>query len=323
MCTCISYLSKDHYFGRNLDLEYSYNEAIVITPRGYCFNFKYTQTQDVHYAIIGVATVVDGYPLYYDAANEHGVCAAGLNFPGNAKYLDIIEGADNIAPFEFIPWVLSQSKSLSQAIALIKSVRLVDTPFSKEFPNTPLHWMISDCTGSIVVEPMNDGIKIYENPVGILTNNPPFDFHLNNLCQYMNLSREEAVNRMSDAVNLAPFSRGMGAFGLPGDLTSASRFIRAAFTKLNSVDDGSENEAVNQCFHILRSVEQQRGCVRVGGGFEKTVYSSCCNANRGIYYYSTYSNSQIHAIKLNSADLSSGQLTIYPFVWECNIKYEN
>lgn len=323
MCTAISYLAGDHYFGRNLDLEYRYEEAVVITPRNYPFLFRAKKTIDSHYSMIGVATVVDGYPLYYDATNEFGLSMAALNFPGNAVYYPYVNNKDNIAPFEFIPWILSQCKTLAEAEQKINSINLYSIPFSETYPLSPLHWIISDPSGSLVVEPTKDGMKVYNDPVGILTNNPPFDFHILNLTNYMNLTADEPENRFSKDIQLKPFSRGGGAFGLPGDLSSASRFVRAAFIKLNCISGKNETENISQFFHILGAVQQQYGCVRVENGYEMTVYSSCCNTTKGIYYYTTYYNSQITAVHLFHEDLTGSSVISYPLKDLQNIYEEN
>lgn len=323
MCTCISYLSKDHYFGRNLDLEYSYDESIVITPRNYLFEFKKTGPMRSHYAMIGVATVVNNYPLYYDAVNEWGLGIAGLNFPGNAQYNPYSPSQINIAPYELIPFLLGQCQTVERAIDLLSEMNLIAESFNENYPLTPLHWMIADHNSSIAVEPMSDGIRIHTNPIGVLTNNPPFEFHRDNIRQYLNLTREEPNNHFAESIDLSAFSRGVGAIGLPGDLSSASRFVRAAFTKLNSVDDGTESQAVNQFFHILKSVAQQRGCVRVDKQFEKTIYTSCCNTRKGIYYYNSYDNLQIRAVHLFHENLQTDKLITYPLVWDTTIVNEN
>ena len=96
MCTAITYKTKDNYFGRNLDLEYGYNETVTVTPRNYKFLFSNKMEIKQHFAIIGIATVVSNYPLYYDAANEYGLAMAGLNFPDNAYYSGVQKGKDNI-----------------------------------------------------------------------------------------------------------------------------------------------------------------------------------------------------------------------------------
>lgn len=323
MCTAVSYKTKDHYFGRNLDLERSYKETVTITPRNYPFHFRKIPPMTNHSAMIGMASVIDNFPLYYEGTNEHGLSIAGLNFPGNAVYLPEKKGSYNIAPFEFIPWLLGQCKTVQETRKLLENTNLINISFSSELPLTPLHWLISDKHESIVVEPMANGIAIYDNPVGVLTNNPPFDFHIYNLSNYLNLTHEEPVNRFTNQIKLAPYSRGMGAIGLPGDLSSASRFIKAAFTKLNSISDESESSSISQFFHILGSVAQQRGCVKVNGEYEKTVYSSCCNTDKGIYYYTTYENSQITAINMFHEDLDQVKLVSFPLVLQQQIRNEN
>lgn len=323
MCTAITFRAKNNYFGRNLDFEYDFGEGVVITPRNYPFQYQYQATSHNHFSLIGMALTEDNYPLYFDATNEHGLSMAGLYFPGNAVYLDYKSGLDNIAPFEFIPWVLSQCKNICQTKMLLTHINLVNKPFSSQLPLSPLHWIIADQSASITVEPTKNGIKIYDNPIGVLTNNPPFDFHMHNLANYMNLTREEPTNRFSADCRITPYSRGMGAFGLPGDLSSASRFVRAAFVKQNSVCADTENASVSQFFHILRSVEQQNGCARVGDLYEKTIYSSCCNTEEGIYYYTTYDNSQIMGIHMHHVDLESASLSFFPLVTIPQIQMQN
>ena len=304
MCTAVNYKTKNHYFGRTLDYEMSYGEMIAITPRKYSFKFRKTGVLNSHYAIIGMAAVVEGYPLYYDATNEKGLSMAGLNFPGNADYKIEEKDKDNVAPFEFIPWILGQCASVDEAINLLNKLNLVKINFSEELPLSPLHWIISDRNKSITVESVKDGLKIYDNPIGVLTNNPPFDMQMFNLNNYMGLSNNEPVNNFSKEINLNTYSRGMGAIGLPGDLSSASRFVRATFTKLNSISGDTESESISQFFHILGAVAQQRGCVLVEKDkYEITIYTSCCNTDKGIYYYTTYENNQISAVDMHKENL--------------------
>lgn len=324
MCTAAAYQNQDFYFGRNLDLEHSYHEDVTITPRNYPFRFRNAGTLSNHYAMIGMAYIADHYPLYYEATNEAGLSMAGLNFPGNADYKLFQEGMDNIATFEFIPWILGQCSSILQVKEKLSRLNLVSLAFSDTLPPSPLHWIISGRDGSITVESVKEGLKIYDNPIGLLTNNPPFDYHMTNLSNYMSLSANPPANRFCGSLDLTPYSRGMGAMGLPGDLSSASRFVKAAFTLLNSRCGTSEAEKVSQFFHILKSVEQQRGCVDLGDGlYEITIYSCCCNADKGIYYYTTYDNSQITAVDMRKEDLESSRLITYPVLWEQNILWQN
>lgn len=324
MCTAITYKTKDFYFGRTLDYEISYGDEVTITPRNYEFNFRHKQNIKNHYAIIGMAYVTENYPLYYEAVNEKGLGIAGLNFVGNAQYNKKIKGKDNITQFEFIPWILSQSTTVKEAQKLIEKINFLDEPFSPNLPLAQLHWIISDSIESITVEAVKDGIKIYENPVGVLTNNPTFDKQMFELNNYMNLSTKSPKNTFAKSLNLDKYSRGMGAIGLPGDLSSQSRFIRAAFVKMNSVSKEEEKESVSQFFHILNSVEQQRGCCELDDGiFEITIYTSCCNASKGIYYYTTYDNHQITAIDMHKENLNSENLIRYPLIKDEQIKMQN
>lgn len=312
MCTAVTYKTKDHYFGRNLDLEYSYKESVTVTPRNYPFSFRKAGELKHHYAMIGMAYVTDGYPLYYDAVNEKGVGMAGLNFPGNAVYKPVEEGKDNVSPFEFIPWVLGQCKNLEEVKKLLSRMQLVDINYSGQLPLSPLHWMISDEGGSIVVESVADGLRIYDNPVEVLTNNPPFDYQMMNLNNYMQLSVDRPEVHFSGKLDFDIYSRGMGAMGLPGDFSSVSRFVRAAFVRNNALSGESEQESVSQFFHILSSVEQPRGCVRMGEDlYEITRYSSCCNTKKGIYYYKTYDNWQIRSVDMHETNLDGEELNEY------------
>lgn len=322
MCTAVSFKTRDHYFGRTLDLEYHYNEQVVITPRAYLLPFRKIGQMRRHYALIGMATVADGYPLYYEATNEKGLSMAGLNFPGNAYYPGETVGKENIAPFEFIPWVLGQCDDVQQARELLQRINLVNVPFGQEFPLSPLHWMIADRDACIVVESMKDGLHIHENPACVMTNNPPFPMQLMNLNNYMHLTCEPAVNRFGGNIPLQAYSRGMGAMGLPGDLSSMSRFVRAAFVRANSLCGESEEESISQFFHILGAVEQQRGCVRLEKGNEITVYTSCCNTDKGIYYYTTYDNRCITGVDMHKEDLAGGRLITYPLRLKQNIVME-
>ena len=323
MCTALTFNTRDHYFGRNLDLEYSYHESVTITPKNFPFSFRGAGKLERHYAIIGMAFVSNNYPLYYDATNERGLSMAGLNFPKNADYKPWADGLINVSPFEFIPWILCDCASVAEARAKISKMNLWSENFTPELPLSPLHWIIADRECAIVVESVKEGIKVYDNPVGVLTNNPPFDFHMLNLANYMNLTREEPENRFTERMEITPYSRGMGAMGLPGDLSSASRFVRAAFVRLNSECGEGEEESVNQFFHILGSVEQQRGCARVGKKFEITIYSSCCNTDKGIYYYKTYENSAINAVRLHSENLEGTELVSYPLLTKQYVNFQN
>ena len=307
MCTAISYTTGAHYFGRNLDLERSYGERVVITPQRFPLPMRLAEPLNHHYAMIGMATVAEGYPLYYEATNEKGLSMAGLNFPDNAVYKPPMSGRDNISPFEFIPWILGRCATVADARQALERVNLAQVPFSENLPLSPLHWLLADRKHAVVVESVAQGLRVYDNPVRVLTNNPPFPYHLTNLCNYMSLHEGAADNRLGG--DLTPYSLGMGALGLPGDYSSASRFVRAVFVRQKSRCEGDETASVNQFFHILTAVAMPKGCVLAANGdHEYTRYSCCCNTDSGTYYYTTYDNPTPRRVDMRGVDVDGAVL---------------
>lgn len=322
MCTAATYKTKDFYFGRTLDYEFSYGDEIVVMPRNYPLSFRKAKKPKTQYAMIGMAFVAGKDPLFYDGINEKGLGMAGLNFVGNACYNKPKQDLDNVAQFEFIPWILSQCASVCEARKLLSRINILDEAYSEHLPVAQLHWIIADKDEAITVESMSDGLKIYDNPVGVMTNNPPFDQQMFALNNYMNLSPKQPENFWGIPLN--SYSRGMGALGLPGDLSSQSRFVRVAYTTMHSMSGESEMESVSQFFHILGSVDQQRGCCEVEEGkYEITLYTSCCNTEKGIYYYTTYNNHQINAVDMHRENLDGDQIARYPLIQEEQIHFHN
>ncbi len=324
MCTALQYSFADRYFGRTLDLDRSYGEEVCVLPRNFPLSFRCLPRQESHFALIGMATVVENTPLFYDAVNEYGLAMAGLNFPGNAYYSEPCSAKDNVAPFEFIPWVLGQCKTLEEGKKLLSELNLVNIPFAESLPNSPLHWMISDGASSVVVEAMADGLHIYQNPVGVMTNNPPFEVHLANLKNYRNLRVDNGENTFSSRIPLNSYCQGLGALGLPGDVSSMSRFVRAAFWSQNSLCGKTEEETVSEFFRLLSTVEMPKGgCKTEAGTWDITLYTSCMNLSRGIYYYTTYYNRQIRGVDLRKTNWEGETLTRFPLVQTPQIAFEN
>ena len=283
MCTAV-FDKNNRLFGRTLDLEYHYSEEVTVTPRGAKFSLRLGEPFACRFAIIGMATVRGGYPLYYDAMNEKGLAIAGLNFPKSARYFEEKDGKLNLAPFEIIPYILGRCENLDRAQECLKKLNVCGVSFSSEFAATPLHWIVADKNRSLVVESVESGLEIYENKVGVMTNEPPFPYHLARRQDFSGLCATERGG----------YSRGLSAYGLPGDFSSPSRFVRAAFLLENSTVEGS---AVNQFFKILDNVSVPRGAVRLENGENViTQYSSCMDMENGVYYYKTYSDPQIKKV---------------------------
>lgn len=309
MCTCITLDNGQFYFGRNLDLDVSFGEHVVITPRRFPLHFVRLPALKEHYAMIGMAAAPETFPLYAEAVNEKGLCMAGLNFPGNGVYQKERRGMLNPASFELIPWILGKCSSVEEAETLLENTCVTDAAFSAAMPPASLHWMLADCRKCLVLEPVRTGLNILNNPIGVLTNNPPFEYHRWNLNHYLNLQAAPAVNRFAAGLELEPCSQGVGAAGLPGDSSSASRFIRASFLKWNSVSEKTEAENVSQFFHILDAVSMVRGSVLTPREtWDITMYSCCINAGSGTYYYKTYDNSRVRRVDMTQMNLAGSRL---------------
>lgn len=302
MCTCIAMRKKQFLFGRNMDIDYSFGEQVIITPRNFPLTFKRTEPLDKHYAVIGTAAEAEGYPLYAEGMNENGLCMAALKFPHNACYSEnAAVGKTGIAPFELIPWILGKCRSISEAKNLLRQTEVIAVPFSESLPLSPLHWLVSDRGSSFVVECTEKGMTLYDNPADALTNNPPFTFHLENLRNYLSL---RAGFNPENAHSL-----GLGALGLPGDFSSASRFVRADFLLKNTPE--SEN-AVTDFFAVLGNLAVPRGAVITPDGkYHYTTYSCCMSPEEQCYYYKRYDSFSISAVRMTPEASGASELICF------------
>lgn len=310
MCTGIAITSKDFYFGRNLDLNYNFGQKVVITPRKYTMKYKCDEPNGNHYAMIGMATIMEDYPLYADAINEKGLGMAGLNFDGFSEYEKTeVEGKKNITSYEIIPWILQNHETVQQVKDTLKNVVLVDIPFMKGVPCAPLHWIIADRDESIVLEQTKEGLKVLDNPVNVLTNNPPFKYHMMSLRDYRGISIDNGESTLLKDIDLKPLGVGMGGIGLPGDSSPNSRFVKAAFLRSNAAWSDDDEENISLFFHILDNVAMVKGTV-VGndGNDEYTVYSSCMNGRTGDYIYKTHKHRNTVTINMYNEDIDGDKL---------------
>ncbi len=323
MCTALSFPAKHHYFGRTLDLEYRYDEAVVITPRAFPLLFREREDMDRHYAIMGVASVLDGIPLYYDAINECGLAAAGLNFTESAVYLPHDRGKENLTHFEIIPRLLGECRSADEACKVAENICITAERFRPDLPAARLHWLVADKSSAFVLEQRADGMHIIDNPARLLTNEPPLEFQLQNLKEYINLTPYDREGSFSPLLDIKSDSRGSGAIGLPGDFSSASRFVRAAFVSQNAKKPDGALEGAMQFFHILSSLEQIEGCIRTSAGLERTQYVSCYDTDNAICYYKTYECLSPRAVSLKRAELDADKLAVFPMRFDCTVSHEN
>lgn len=308
MCTAISFNSSRHLFCRTLDLDSSHGESVVCTPRSFRLNNRHRSSLLEHYAILGVGCVFDDTPLYYDAFNEKGLAAAALNFPGEAVYFPKRTGAINVASFELITAVLSQCASLSEATCMLEGANITDDSFSAALPTTPLHWIIADKSGSVTLESTVNGLRIYENPFGVLTNSPVFSYHTTHVADFIKTDSEPPENKITKGARLLRYSNGLGAMGLPGDFSSSSRFVRAVFLKNHSFGGG-----VSSAFDIMDNLSVPRGAVITDTGKPfVTVYTSVADTDEKVYYFTTEDSRRIRAVNMSDEFMTSDSLSVFP-----------
>lgn len=287
MCTAICYDGKERFFGRTLDLEYHYEEEVVVTPRAYPLSFRHLGENSSHLAFLGMATMVDNTPLYYDGINECGVAIAGLRFADYAHYEK--EGKEGLCVHEVIPYLLSRCKTCEECLSLLKNKTILDTPFRPHLPAAPLHWMIADKNSAYVIEPLAKGLTITKNPLGVLSNAPDFS---QMLLHYKSFS------------HLTPTYRSQGADTLPGNWTSKSRFVRGAYLAKHM-----EKGDITSFFHLMDALAVPKGCsVTEDMRPTQTIYTCGCNLDKKTYTFTTHLDRNITTISLFSYHLDGSSL---------------
>ena len=309
MCTAI-FDCMGGYFGRTLDLEYSLSEKVAVTPRHFLDRAVYFEGERL--SLVGCAAIRDGTALYYDGLNEAGLSGAALNFPGEACYSDSTGSPHEIPSYALLYECLRVCRSVEDVKRVLSGRIITNSGFSEELPATPLHFMFADVDSAITVEPLAEGLKIFENTVGVMTNSPSFDFQLKNTASYMHLSPSTPANTLAPDKGLFPYSRGLDAFGMPGDYSSASRFVRATFA-LSATKPGCGKEAyLSRFFHIMDSVSVPLGCVVAENGLDvSTLYTSAMDLNNKVYYFTTYGARHIRKVELLNTELDPERLSLF------------
>lgn len=302
MCTGIRFSdgSGHLYLARNLDWTSGYGERVVVTPTGYAPRSPFGAVERIRHATIGMGIVAEGTPLYFDCGNDAGLAVAGLSFPGYAQYAPgPVEGATNVAEYEFPLWVASQFATVDEVVAALEHAVIVDRPIDETYPSSLLHWIIGDAERAVVVEHTGDGMQVHDDDVDVLANQPGFAWHHENLRNYLNASPDFPAETVLGRAHLAPFGSGSHMRGIPGDYYSPSRFVRAAYVNAHYPEKASEEENVSRAFHTLQQVAMVDGCAAMGSGeFEKTIYTGLFSSRTTSYYWSTYDDPAVRSVRL-------------------------
>lgn len=314
MCTGVRFsdASGNMYFGRNLDWSTGYGQKVVVTPRGYKYKSAFLGEMANSPAIIGMGIVAENTPLYFDCANEHGLAVAGLNFPGYAAYApEAIDGKTNVAAYEFPLWVALNFTSVDEVEKALSDVVIVAKPINDQYPVSELHWIIGDAKRSIVVEYTAAGMEIFKNDVDVLTNQPGYAWHKENMRNYMNLFPQMPKEVKWREAKFTAFGSGSLMRGLPGDYYSPSRFVRVAYLNTHYPVQADEASNVSRLFHTLTGVAMIDGAAAMADGqFEKTVYTGGYSTATQTYYYSTYEDPAIKSVALKDYDLDSTEVIV-------------
>ena len=314
MCTGVRFSDDkgNMYFGRNLDWSVGYGQKVVVTPRGFLYDSAFLgQMSPKHGAIIGMAIVAENKPLYFDCANEAGLGIAGLNFPGYAAYEEsAVDGKTNVAAYEFPLWVVMNFDTVDEVEKALKDTAIVAKPVNDQYPVSQLHFIIGDAKRSIVVEYTERGMEIFKNDVDILTNQPGYGWHKENLRNYMNLFPQMPKEVKWRSEKMTAFGSGSLMRGIPGDYYSPSRFVRVAYLNTHYPVKTTEEENVSRLFHTLTGVAMIDGAAEMADGqCEKTVYTGGYSAATKTYYYNTYEDPAIVSVKMEDYNLDSSELT--------------
>lgn len=262
MCTAITLKTSEnhHLVGRNFDIHPMNDLSVALVPREFEYVNRVTNEEmKTKYAVLGMGLFYENHILFCDGVNEKGLSCLMLQLSKFSTWSHKIrKDKVNIAPYDVAFWVLSNFSTISELMEGLKQLNIVALSDDQTALSTEIHWLVSDTSGqSIVIERTRDKLTVYNNKVGVLANSPTFDWHLNNLDCYINVKSEQPEETKWGQQMLSPYSNGFGTIGLPGDFSSPSRFVKAAFLR-NHVNVGE-----SECFHILDNFVVPRGWLRL------------------------------------------------------------
>lgn len=312
MCTHLI-LNNDNNIlaSRTMDFSFPLEPDMLVVPRNYPIDFEYFDDLNKHSSFLGLSQTIGNSIFFADGINEHGLSCAALYFDGYASYNeDICNDKINLAPHEVVSYILSSCENVESAKNLFQSLNILNSPLDLIGRAAPLHWIIVDESGSsIVVEPIDKSFNIMENTLGVVTNSPDLSWHITNLRNYINIEPSQKDLRLLNDFELKPFGQGLGTFGLPGDFTPPSRFVRTVYNKFNTIIGETEESLVNSANHILNCVSIPKGSVITNRGQYDYTQHSCYMALKSRnYYFKTYDNTNFMKVNLYDYDLDSSNL---------------
>lgn len=318
-CTGLQHMTQagDFVNGRTVEFGPKIPLTGIFVPRGYKFigslpDNKQGLVYVSKYAVIGAN--VYARPAVIDGMNEKGLSAAAFYFPGYAEYnhIDSANAKLAVAPTEFVNWLLTQFADIQEVKDGLARVLIAPTSQPEWHGVPPFHYIVYDKSGkSLVIEPTKGKLVVFDNPIGVITNSPTFDWHLTNLSNFIPLSPTNVPEKTIHGFKLQQFGQGNGLHGLPGDFTPPSRFVRAAFYSVNILPAENSTHAVFEVFHLLNQFDIPYGAVRsVDKEIDFTQATTVKDPSSLKYYFKTYSDQNIKAISMSSFDVNSKKLRL-------------
>ena len=247
-------------------------------------------------------------PIVFDGMNTEGLYFGAFYFAGTAVFGEATEENRGraVSSDEMGNWILGQFKTVEEVRAALNDIEVVGTYVEAIDGFAPFHYAVTDASGtSIVIEYTAAGLTIHDNTVNVITNNPTYDWHLTNLRNYVGLQAEnQSTVALGDEI-ITPFGQGSGMLGLPGDMTSPTRFVRAAAFANSALPAASSSDAIFQAFHILNTFDIPKGAIRDSGEggmlTDYTIWTSAADTRAGVYYYKTYLTQAVESINVRAA----------------------
>lgn len=311
-CTGLKLTAEDGkvVHGRTLEFGLDVKTAVACIPRGFAFTGETADGKGLEYTskYAAIGSICFNILGLMDGMNEEGLSVGTFYFPGFAGYTPTTAENKNksLSPIDFPNWILTQFRSIDGVKAGLANVVIAPTVF-KDWGNIvpPFHYVVYEKSGkSIVIEPIDGKLVVHDNPLGVLTNSPNFDWHMTNLRNFINLTPINVPPLKISGLTFAPFGQGSGMVGLPGDFTPPSRFVRAAIFSITSIPVKSASEAVFKVFHLLNQFDIPVGVAQqIAEGVTHSDYTLATivrDPNDLKYYYRTYADQTIRMVDLNT-----------------------
>ncbi|QGM44916.1 linear amide C-N hydrolase [Methylocystis heyeri] len=331
---CTSFLIKaadgSPVYGRTMEFGFQLHSEAIVIPRQFTLaatgpGGKPSWNWKTRYAAVGLSAF--GQPVITDGMNEKGLGGGILYFPDYVGYADpaTADSAHALAPWDFLTWVLTNFATVAEVKAALAEISIIGITEPTLGITPPFHYTLHDAGGSsLVIEPVGGKLKVYDNPLGVLTNSPTFDWHMTNLRNYVKLSPVNAEPLKIDGETISSFGQGSGLLGIPGDPTPPSRFVRALGFALSAKPRPDGAQTVRLAEHILNNFDIPVGFIQPDASdkaapLEFTQWTAIADLRGKRYYVKTYDNQMLRHIDFSSFDLNAKSIRVAPLEPESSV----